>query len=785
MIRERLLWGFVLIALVPLLGVGIGTSLISYFNGRQQSVDRLESVAARKELAIQTWAQALQQELQVASQTDYSPKFVSTALRLANEGKNYTWYNSLVRKRLQALVDQSSQLEELFLLDVQGRVVVSTDPAREGEDYGMTPEFRWGLARPFTRLPFYPAEAANPSDAVIAANEPAVITVVPHLSENGDPLGVIGGRSDVRPLFAILEEPTGLGETGRAFLVNGSHMLLAGTFLRQPETSGAREVLRSVSTSGLDNAIRLAASSSGVYAGSGDASVVGSSRWLPDLEVALSVEQDLSEALRATFVTLGILVIIALVAVVIAVAAALLLTRSIADPIAGLAFTASQIAQGNLDRVVKVEKADEIGALAKAFNSMTAQLRDLINSLEQRVNDRTHALQEANQALERRALQLQTSARVGRDVTSILNLDDLLTQVVDLIQDAFGYYHVQVYLLDRDTKRLMLRAGGRALSADLRCLAVDQPSINTRAVQTGAPVLVNEVTQDPDYLYDSSLPDTRAELAVPLWVGERVTGTLDVHHAQANAFTAEDVLVIQSLGDQIAVAIENARLYDQSRGLAILEERTRLARELHDSVTQSLYSLVLLSESWRRQLNTGVAGAQPEMQLRRIGEIAQQALKEMRLLIHELRPPTLDQEGLVDALRKRFDAVENHVGVEGRVVMDDFFDLPSGIAEGLYRIAQEALNNALKHARASRETVHICVNDGAVVMEISDDGQGFDPQAVEGKGGMGLSSMRERTYLLGGSLGVRSSPGAGTVVTVRVPLRNAAPARGRELNAAS
>lgn len=780
MIRERLLWGFVLIALVPLLGMGIGTSLISYINGRQQSVDRLESVAARKEQAIQTWAQSLQQELQVASQTDYSPKFVSTALRLANEGKNYTWYNSLVRKRLQALVDQSSQLEELFLLDVHGRVVVSTDAAREGEDYSMTPEFRWGLSRPFTRLPFHPVEAANHSNTVIATNESTVITVVPHLSDGGDPLGVIGGRSDTEALFAILEEPTGLGETGRAFLVNGSRVLLAGTTLQQPETSEAREVLRSVRTSGLENAINLAASSSGVYAGSGGVSVVGSSRWLSGLEVALSVEQDLSEALRATFVTLGILVIIALVAVVIAVAAALLLTRSIADPIAGLAYTASQIAQGNLDRVVKVEKADEIGALAKAFNSMTAQLRDLINSLEQRVNDRTHALQEANQALERRALQLQTSARVGRDATSILNLDDLLTQVVDLIQDAFDYYHVQVYLLDRDTKRLMLRAGGRALSAEHRCLETDKPSINTRAVQTGAPVLVNDIAHEPDYLYDSSLPNTRAELVVPLRVGERVIGTLDVHHAQANAFAAEDVLVIQSLGDQIAVAIENARLYDQSLGLAILEERTRLARELHDSVTQSLYSLVLLSESWRRQLNTDVAGAQPEMYLRRIGEIAQQALKEMRLLIHELRPPTLDQESLVDALRKRFDAVENHVGIEGRVVMDDLFDLPSGIAEGLYRIAQEALNNALKHAQASRETVHIYVNDGAVVMEICDNGQGFDLQAVESKGGMGLSSMRERTYQLGGSLVVRSSPGTGTVVTVRVPLRNAISARVRE-----
>ena len=239
---------------------------------------------------------------------------------------------------------------------------------------------------------------------------------------------------------------------------------------------------------------------------------------------------------------------------------------------------------------------------------MTGQLRDLINSLEGRVDERTRALQEANEALERRALQLETSARVGRDITSILELDDLLTRVVDLIQDAFGYYHVQIFLLDREARQLVLRAGGSTLSAEYRRLDLGQASINATAALSGKPVLVDEVRDDPGYLHDSNLPDTRSELVVPLYLAEQVIGTLDVHDARSAAFSAEDVLVIQSLGDQIAVAIENARLYDQSRELAILEERTRLARELHDSVTQSLYSVVLLSEGWRRQLERGRCG---------------------------------------------------------------------------------------------------------------------------------------------------------------------------------
>jgi signal transduction histidine kinase len=289
--------------------------------------------------------------------------------------------------------------------------------------------------------------------------------------------------------------------------------------------------------------------------------------------------------------------------------------------------------------------------------------------------------------------------------------------------------------------------------------------------------MLADVAADPGYLPDGNLPATRSELVVPLRLAGQVIGTLDVHHDRTNGFTSEDALVIQSLGDQIAVAIENARLYDQSRELAILEERTRLARELHDSVTQSLYSVVLLSEGWRRQLiAAGDAAPQPDAQLRRIKEIAQQALKEMRLLIYELRPAALDQDGLVDALRKRFDAVENRLGIEGRVVMGGFIDLTPAVAEGLYRIAQEALNNALKHAFATRETVRLYAEAEHVALEIEDDGRGFDVIAAEGKGGMGIASMRDRTRQLGGELSIHSDIGAGTKVTVRVPLRVAAPA---------
>lgn len=765
MIRKRLLIWFVVIALLPVIGVGIGTSLVSYLNGRQQSIDRLESVAARKELAIQGWVESLQQELLFASQTDCSPQFVNTALRLGNEDKTYDWYYNLVRRQLDAFVSNSPRIQELFLVDLQGEVVVSTDVAREGQTYYDQSLFQRGLLGPTTQLPFHSSAPAPGEPVSLPQDQISVFAVVPVIGESQQLIGIMGGRAAVSDLHTILDEGTGLGETGKAYLVDTEHSALAGTYL----TSEGGEVF-TIQTEGIHAAIQGAGSGSGVYTGSTGTSVIGVYRWLAPLRTVLSVEQNLSEAFRAVWATTGVNLIIALAAVLLAVVASLSMTRSIADPIVDLADTATQIANGALDHTAAVVRNDEIGALARAFNSMTAQLRDLINSLENRVDERTRALRKANLALEQRALQLQTSAQVSREITSILDVDVLLPRVVEMIREAFGYYHVQVFLLDRDANELVLRASSQNnITLEHRRINLDVASINARAAVTGTAVLANDVRHDPGFLPDDQLPETRSELVLPLRLGKQVIGTLDVHDVQVGAFSQEDVVTIQSLGDQIVVAIENAHLYDQSRELAVLEERTRLARDLHDSVTQSLYSLVLLTEGWRRLLSTG-NGSQVEDYLGRIGEIAQQALREMRVLIHELRPPMLEQEGLVGALRKRLDAVEKRVGVQARVVMDDFVELPASLEEDLYWITQEALNNAIKHAAATKEIVRICVEDGTLVLEITDDGQGFDLEDTEHRGGMGLASMRERTRVMGGTLTIQSARGQGTTVRISVPV---------------
>jgi len=204
----------------------------------------------------------------------------------------------------------------------------------------------------------------------------------------------------------------------------------------------------------------------------------------------------------------------------------------------------------------------------------------------------------------------------------------------------------------------------------------------------------------------------------------------------------------------------------QAEELATAKERNRLARELHDSVAQTLYGLTLQAEAAARELNSG----QTEMvveQLHEIRDSAQQTLKETRLLIFELRPPILENEGLASALRARLESVESRSGLKTQINVQDVGRLPVGVEAGLYGISNEVLNNILKHAHAKNVKVSLTKKDNKVMLEISDNGIGFDPASSETQGGLGLKGMKERAEQFGGDLQIQSDEG-GTKVSVEV-----------------
>lgn len=198
---------------------------------------------------------------------------------------------------------------------------------------------------------------------------------------------------------------------------------------------------------------------------------------------------------------------------------------------------------------------------------------------------------------------------------------------------------------------------------------------------------------------------------------------------------------------------------------AMMEERRRLARDLHDAVTQSLYSLSLMAEVARRRVQVGDVQATVEY-IQRLGELAQQSLKEMRLLVYELRPSALEREGLAGAVQERLDAVERRSGMTARLHSDGTEQLSANVQTQLFHIIQEALNNTLKHAAATIVRIRLQTQDGATQLEIADNGRGFDLEEAAAAGGLGLVSMRERVERLGGLFNLNSTPGRGTIIQV-------------------
>jgi signal transduction histidine kinase len=279
-----------------------------------------------------------------------------------------------------------------------------------------------------------------------------------------------------------------------------------------------------------------------------------------------------------------------------------------------------------------------------------------------------------------------------------------------------------------------------------------------------------DIRRDPRFRgwWPSAHPQMRSFLGVPIVARGSVIAAFYLTDKEgADEFDASDQRLIETLAAHAAVAIENVRLLERSRELSIVEERNRLARDLHDSVSQKLFGLVLSAEAAATMVGRDDAAGE---QVARLGELAQEALTELRELIFELRPPSLEEEGLAATLRKHVDMLRRIHGRDIELRIAGAASCPPESEAEVLRVAQEALNNALRHAEAERIELRMEARDGRLVVTVADDGVGFDPGAPGVRSRrLGLTSMEERARSLGGALAVVSRPGEGTTVTLEVP----------------
>jgi GAF domain-containing protein/HAMP domain-containing protein/anti-sigma regulatory factor (Ser/Thr protein kinase) len=588
-----------------------------------------------------------------------------------------------------------------------------------------------------------------------------------------------------------------------------------------------------------------------------------------------------------------------------------------------------------------------IGVLDVQSDCLNAFDESDLAVLQSLANQAAIAIENAQlfEAEQRRAEQFRVISEVGHRVTSILSIDELLNQMAGLIREAFNYYHVGFGLVEGDEVVSKAEVGASADACADVCLKVGQEGVWGWVAHSGEPLLVPDVSQEPRFQFMPQATEIRSQVCVPLKTKEAVIGVLSAESNQLNAFDESDLAVLQSLAQQAAIAIENARLfrdtarqvrelraladasriisfvldqnqllealyeqiarvapadfylialydaatnvvsieinvdkgvhypkeqyvldegllkriihdrqvlrfdslaeerhrldveimptgslkinhgwlgvpmlygdkvlgavvvgsyqraafdeghqqiltsianqaavalenarlYGQAQQLAVMEERGRLARELHDAVTQTLFSASLIAEAlpdlWEGDQEEG------RQLLGELRQLSRGALAEMRTLLMELRPAALVEANLSDLLRQLGEAVTGRTGVPVIVSVEDVCALPTDVHVAFYRIVQETLNNAVKHANASQVTVSLrCLSlpprpfqvespGEGVELSICDDGRGFDPRNIL-PDRLGLGIIRERAQAIGATLQIESQPGRGTQVTV-------------------
>lgn len=299
---------------------------------------------------------------------------------------------------------------------------------------------------------------------------------------------------------------------------------------------------------------------------------------------AIADEEEARQMMRNVFISWGTV----LALVILGING--LIWRNIADPLERLAEASAHLAAGRLETRVPIERADEFGRLAQAFNDMADHLQTLYNELEERVQERTRALQEANFALQRRAIQLEASAEVSRSIISIFSMAELLRRAVNLIRDRFGFYHAGIFLMDETGEWAVLQEAtgeaGAQMKAQGHRLRVGETSMVGWTALHRHPRIALDVGEDAVHFANPLLPYTRSEMTLPLMVGDRLLGVLDVQSTEEAAFDEDDIRTLQSMADQLAIAIENARrVSDEARLLEATSPIFRASRLLATATT--------------------------------------------------------------------------------------------------------------------------------------------------------------------------------------------------------
>jgi ligand-binding sensor domain-containing protein/signal transduction histidine kinase len=397
--------------------------------------------------------------------------------------------------------------------------------------------------------------------------------------------------------------------------------------------------------------------------------------------------------------------------------------------------------------------------------------------LERQVMERTRTLAERSREIERRKQELEALYRADAELHRHLSLDQVLQALVDIAVDILQADKSALMAWDDRHEKLVVRVA-RGYSPETLSIMTFNPGNGTvgHVATTGQPVAVKDAHTDPRLSQPSPIIEAEgihSFMQVPIKVSGEIFGVFSADYMQPRAFGTDEKRLFLSLAQRAALAIDTAQLHEKSQELAVLEERSRLARDLHDAVTQTLFSSSLIAETVPQLWDTDPE--EGRQLLKELRQLSRGALAEMRTLLLELRPAALAETNLGDLLRQLGEAITGQMGTSVVVTVEGQCVLPSTVHVALYRIAQEALNNVVKHSAAghiaiglrctTRANGDLGTHRNQVELCVIDDGQGFDPERVP-PDRLGLGIIRERAQSIGAAIDIQSRPGHGTKLVV-------------------
>ncbi len=451
---------------------------------------------------------------------------------------------------------------------------------------------------------------------------------------------------------------------------------------------------------------------------------------------------------------MGIYVAFAILGGLALVLGRVIFSRTIVLPVRRLASATLAVAAGDLGKRVAVTSRDEIGQLSHSFNLMAERLEQHEGELR--------AVQED---LARKVRETEALYRVGMQISSLLELDRILASVIEKARELLGGEAACLCLSDVEGHLVP-----RATSGPFGLAA-------SHEITVGPSPATNRILGSPDekrVRCDRHCPATDGghqitHIAAPLKRGGRSIGALCIIARAPRSFSSREMDLLQGLASQAAIAIENARLHEQLRSLTLLEERERIAMDLHDGIIQSIYAVGLNLERCAELVRDDTREVGP--QLERAVDDLNDVIRGIRIYISNLRPSSFDGKGLRETIADAVKLLNINSSIEVEVIEEGpHGELSLEQVAQLSHIAQEALANVIKHARASAVSVRLLSKDHSLVLSIQDNGVGFNPQMVEPTAGQGLRNMAERVRVLRGIFSVKSAQGSGTEVAVEIPL---------------